>query len=266
MELFKVDDYREYLQYVVKTSEKGWGIVTKVAKAAGCQRSHLSRVINASSNLTADQAYGLCQFWSFDSLRTEYFLTLAEFGRSGSKEYRQKLKADLQSLRRKYEHLGQRLGIERASLGENEAIYYGAWHLSAIHIIVSIPEFRTSSAIARRLELPHELVEASLKQLSRMGLVKERSGKWEIVSWSIHLPAGSPYLNIHHNNWKQRALVASQLRQNDGVHYSVVQAISRKDFHNIKEHFLNAVDEYISLADPSEPEDIVGLNIDFFKV
>jgi len=266
MDLFKTSDYREYLRYQIQTHESGWGLVTKMAKAAGCQRSHLSRVVNASSNLTSDQAFGLCRFWKFDPLRSEYFLKLVELARAATKEYRQRLETELFTLRKRNEHLADRLATERANLGEREAIYYGAWYLSAIHIIVSIPEFRTTSAIARRLELPSELVESSLKQLSEMGLVKLRSGKWESISGSIHLPLASPLLNVHHSNWKQRALLASQTGRADSVHYSIVQSVSRADYENIKEHFLTAIDKYRGLADPSAPEELVGLNIDFFRV
>jgi uncharacterized protein (TIGR02147 family) len=266
MELFETIDYRNYLRHKVKAGGAGWGLVTKMAQAAGCQRSHLSRVINAHSNLTSDQAYGLTQCWNFDASRTEYFLKLTELARAGTKAYRERLESELRALRKKHERLSDRLGVEPAKLGEKEAAYYGAWYFSAIHIIVSIPEFRTSAAIARRLELPREVVDTCLKQLKDMELIRERAGKWEFTLSSIHLPPESPYLQMHHSNWRQRALIAARHPNRDGVHYSVVQSVSHRDYIRIKEHFLGAIDQYKMFAEPSEPESLIGLNIDFFQV
>lgn len=264
--LFTAKDYREFLQSKLASSSQSWGMVTKMAQAAGCQRSQLSRVLSGQINLTPDQAYGLCEFWALSEVEAKYFLKLVEHARAATKSYREKIESELRVMKRSQEDLSIRL--KRPQIGESEvqSIYYSSWLWAAVHILVSIPEYRTINKISQRLSLdPIQVVEV-LKVLKGHGLVKEKNDEWSFNSFATHLPQRSPFVSLHHANWRQRAVLSSQSPLDEGVHYTVVQSVSLPDFQKIKDLILNLIDAYTKIASPSKEEELACFLCDWFRV
>lgn len=50
------------------------------------------------------------------------------------------------------------------------------------------------------------------------------------------------------------------------MHYTAVQSLSRQDYEKLKQQFLKGLDNYRSVANPSQEEELVCLALDFFKV
>lgn len=151
MDLFTSSDYKAYLSKLVEGSS--WGTISRLADAAGCQRSYFSKVLKGSIHLTTDHASGLCDYLKFSNEEADYFMALVELGRAATPAYRRRIHSKLKMLRDEHENLTMRLKRPAARLGEKEMLYYSAWYYSAIHILVSIPEFQSVEAIAKRLEL-----------------------------------------------------------------------------------------------------------------
>jgi hypothetical protein len=57
----------------------------------------------------------------------------------------------------------------------------------------------------------------------------------------------------------------SQNPASDGVHYTVVQSVSKADFEKIKQLVLDTIDQYARVAGPSKEEELVTLAVDFFR-
>ena len=264
--LFSHDDYQTYLKERLQSSDEAWGNVTRAAKAANCQRSYLSRVMNGHIHLTPDHAFKLSRYWELSPLEENYFLGLVEKARAGSKEYREHIEAKLFSLKQENENLSKRL--ERSSIepGEKELTYYSAWYWSALHILVSIPQFQTVSEISKKLNLSPETVQSSLSTLQKFGLVKFENQKWRFSSTDIHIGKNSLLVGLHHNNWRQRALLHAQEKANSGIHYTTVQTMSRSAVEKIKQMLLQFIDESSKVAGPSKEEELVCITCDFFQV
>jgi hypothetical protein len=242
-----------------------WGLISRMAEAARCQRSYLSRVLSSSIHLTPDHAYGLCSYWELSSEETEYFLTLVEHARSGNPEYRKHLETKLFSLRKAHEDLSNRVGRPRLELGKSESVYYSAWYWSAIHIITSIPQYQTSKGIAERLQLPEALVRTTLEGLTGFGFVERKNGKWYFLPSEIHVPRDSPLVSLHHGNWRQRAVLSAQVPSVDELHYTVVQSMTPAAADEIKRRMLDFIDEVNCIARPSKEEELVVVTCDLFK-
>ena len=247
-------------------SAEQWGAISKMAAAAGCQRSHLSRVISGKVHLTPEQADGLAEYWRLNEAEGEYFLYLLEFARAGTKGLRQRIQRKIQRLKKEQEDLSERLRQPSLGVEEREIVYYSAWHWSAIHIIVSIPEYQTVTSISRRLTMPETLVRYCLEQLERFGLVRREGERWKFSSHTIHLPRRSPLIGTHHNNWRARASLKSHDPGSDGVHYTVVQSVSQRDYLKIKELLLAVIDDYSKIAAPSKEEELISFSCDVFRV
>lgn len=263
--IFGFKDYQDFLRQKLKESNQR-GFINKLGEAAKCQHSHISRVLSGKMHLTMEQAYRLTIFFQFSEDEHDFFMKLVELGRCGDFEYRKKILRDLRLIKDRQEDLATRL--QQRSLGsyEKEMTYYSSWIWSALHIMVSIPKYQIPSAIASKLHLSVAEVEEHLKTLNEFGLVKFESGKWKFSGEGLHLPKHSPLTSMNHSNWRQRAVVKSQFSKDDGVHYTIVQSISSKDFDRIKELILTTIDQYAQIAAPSKEEEIVCFTCDLFKI
>lgn len=263
--VFQFRDYRKFLLEEMKTRDLKGG-VSRLAEAAECQRSHISRVLAGQLQFTMDQAYRISKFLHLDENESDYFLKLVEWDRSGDLGFRKKIEMDLNSLLKKQGNLSERLKQESLDLQERQMLYYSSWHWSALHIIVSLKEYQTSEAIAARLGMGVDEVQSSLERLSAMKLVEKSGSKWKISSGSLHLSNQSPLNSVQHGNWRSRAVLDSQKLETDGLHYTVVQTISRSDFQMIKQKLLSFLDEYAKIAGPSKEEELICFAFDFFRV
>ncbi|MGZ3775857.1 MAG: TIGR02147 family protein [Pseudobdellovibrionaceae bacterium] len=265
--LFQSTNYRSYVNDWLKHQTSTFGLLSKMAKALNCQNSHLTRVLKEEVHFTMDQAFNAAEFLHLTDNETNYFLKLVEHERSGDPKFRQRLKNEMERLQADHENLSKRLNdkIIQAS-PEFESLYYSSWIWSAVHVITDIPEFQTPDKIARRLNLNEKQVRMVLEKLESFGLVKNKNQRWIFVSGVIHLPKTSPMNSVQHGNWRTQAVLQSQNIEDEGLHYSIVQAISHKDLKKIRQLLFDTIQSYRSIANPSTPEELTCFTLDFFKV
>jgi uncharacterized protein (TIGR02147 family) len=264
--IYSFNAYKGYLKTRISEASREWGIITRLAQAANCQRSYLSRVLSTHVHLTLDQAFGLCEYWKLSRSESDYFLCLVEKERTGSKSYREYLESKLLSLKREYENIAQRVSRPKAETGEKEHLYYSAWYYTAIHMLVSIPAYQTVEAISKRLQLPEALIHSVLETLEQFGYVKKENRKWKYLGGEKHISKESPLVALHHNNWRQRAVIDAQSPLTRGLHFSVVQSMSREIHEELHQKLLQFIDEASRLAGPSREEELVAIGIDLFEV
>ena len=262
---FSHTDYKAYLRSVIANSDQTWGQVSKLADAAGCQRSYFSRAINAEVHLTPDHAYGLSEYLGLNEQETEYFLLLLEQDRASTARYRKRIKAKMHELKQRHEDLRNKVNRPIASFEEREFHYYSNWIYSAIHIGVSIPKLQTANALAEHLQIPLAMVEHTLKQLETWNLVKQEKGKWKFAGAELHVSKDSPLVAFHHMNWRQRATFDAQVRKPESLHFTVVQSIDRAAYEKIKQKLLQMIDEASAIAGPAKEEILICFNADFFE-
>ena len=261
---FAYSDYKEFLRKCLE--EGAWGEVSRWAKSAGCQRSYLSRVLHEHVQLTPDQAYGLAQGLGLVGDEREYFLLLVDHARAGSKALVGHLEGRLAELRRRQEDLSQRLKREvRGDPGGAELAYYSSWLPMAAHLLTSIPEFQSETNLAARLGVRRERVQAMLQELEVLGLVRREGALWKYVSGSIHIPKNSPLVSLHHNNWRQRAVLNAQDPGQDSVHYTMAQSMSRQAYDEIKHKLLLLIEESAAIGQAAKEEELVVVCCDLFR-
>ena len=193
MKIFDSFDYKKVLKADISENKDEYGYKSKLATAAGCQKSFLSQVLNGHVHLTPEHALGLARFWKLSERERDYFIALVNFGRAGTKELTDYLKEKLVLMKREHENLGKRFEAPALSLKEDLAsTYYSAWHFSAIHIGLTIPSLRSTAKIAKRFHLSEELVQDTLQQLKNLGLAEKRAdGSWIATKKSLHLSSDS---------------------------------------------------------------------------
>jgi uncharacterized protein (TIGR02147 family) len=263
--VFNSTDYKDFLRSLIAEQSEKRGYQGQLASAAGCQPAYLSQVLRSHVHLTPEHACNLAHFLGLDELETHYFLLLVDYGRAGSRRLQQRIKTQLDKLKRESENFSKRLKEPGLKTAEAQALYYSAWYWGAIHILTSVPEAQTPEAIAQRLNLPVELVLETLRGLKTMGLVKFEDNRWQFTGGNLHIPKNSPLNGVNHQNWRLKAVQDSQNPASDGLHYTFCFAVTRADYEKLKTMLLAFIDEQRKLIAPSECEELVCFTYDLYR-
>ncbi len=264
--LFDFEDYRAFIHHQIEHHKTIRGYRTRLATAAGCRLSYLSQVLNSHVQLTPDQAAGLCQFWSFEPERTDYFLALVHLDRASTPALKAVL---LRQMREQQER--HRENVRRASQTvvlplEQAALYHASWHRMAVHALVSIQAYRTAQAIAQRLRLSAGETQTYLLELERMSLVIREGELWRSSDASTMTPAASPLSNATHTNWRLVAIERLARRVPQDLHYTSVIALSRKDLLQVRRRGVEFINQVTLEVEQSLNEECVCLLLDLFTV
>ncbi len=266
MDVFKFSDYKEYLDARIKQNAAQRGYRTQLAEAAQCQKSFFSHVTHSHVHLTPDHAFGLCEFWAFDSTETEYFLAMVDAARAGSVRLRASLESRMRKIRLSRNDVTKRVVADEIRDRQAETLYHSAWYWNALHMVVAIPAYQTTHAISQRLGLEPARTVECLQQLEKMGLVTLKSGRWQITNKSIHLDRSSPMRESHHTQWRQRAVLDIQKRTDDSIHYNAVFAMSVDDSQRLRDMITEMIVRSRDIIGPSSEEELFCMSTDFFKV
>ena len=265
MNVFSYKNYLEILQESLKSNQETRGFHGQLAKAADMHPSYLSRILHGSIHLTPDQAAGLCEFWKLNHDESQYFLTLVNWERAGSPLLKKRLAAELKNIKAQHEDLGAQLPAEKIdNLKEN--LYYSAWYFSAVHVLLTIPEFQTEVAIAGKLNLPMLQVRKILESLEQWQLVQKVKNKWEPTKNNVHLANHSWMSGFHHTNWRTKMCDKIQFQNPEDLHYTGVHSLSRNDFKKIKDLLTDALVNVDKTVRPSKEEELCCLVIDWAQI
>jgi uncharacterized protein (TIGR02147 family) len=266
MNVFKALDYKQALREAISENRAEYGYKTKLAEAAGCQKSFLSQVLNSHVDLTVDHAVALSNFWKLDTDAAEYFVDLLLYARAGTEPVKLLIKRRLDRAKSAQEHLGKRFKQPELKSTESSLLYYSSWHYAAVHILLTVPGYRTVPALMRRLQLPEEVVAGTLESLRSMGLARQADRRWEATSQSVHLSNDSPLYSINLGNWRNRALTQSHARRQDDVFYSGIYSMTQADFERLRQMLFAFIENSRSLVISSKEEDVFCFNCDLFAV
>ena len=266
MSVFEFTDYKAFLRAQIEAHSETRGYQTKLAEAAGCQRAFVSQVLHGEAQLTFDHAAGLCDFWKFRETESDYFIELLQLARAGTPALRSLVQRRLEAIQIQHSELSTKFKSTGKLSEAEQSVYYSNWIYSAIHVLTSIGSFQTETALADRLGVDIAIVRAALNELEGLRLIEKKSGKWKPSERNLFLPRQSHMTYMHHANWRMQALEDVQSNNSSSVHYSSLHAASAKDLERLREMILDFLKEAKTLIEPSPEEDMICLNIDYFKV
>jgi uncharacterized protein (TIGR02147 family) len=262
--VFASEHYKDFLRDVVKAGPKG--VITKLAEAAGCQRSYMSEALRGEIHLTPDHAYGISQFLNLTRKESDYFLNLLHHARAASKTYRDSLAAILETERRDHRRLTKRLKQTEAVVERQEGRYYASWHYAAIHVATAIDGLNTVKSLAARFALADSLVASILQHLTEEGYVKtvQKQYLYNEAAPSRHLSDQSVFSRINHANWRTLAL-SRPYRPDSEVHYSSVFAINRRDLQRLRQQLVDFIETQRQAIAQSGSEEVACFTCDLFE-
>lgn len=267
MDVFSYGNCTEFLLKTVNAKDSPWGSQSRLAEAAGCQRSYFSQVLKGRATLTQDQAMGIAGYLNLSVDETSYFLLLTSLERASTEKLKSFYRNQIKKTVREKEDLSKRYRTDALSDVDKQAVYYSTWLMSAVHILIGIDQFQTLEAVTNRVEVSKDLALKTLKDLEGLGLAEEfKKGHWRNIKRSIHLPKESPMTSSNHNNWRQKAILDAALSRPNSLHYTAVMSISKRDITKLKALALSCLDETRNVVRESGKEDVVCLCLDLFEV
>ncbi|MGZ3768507.1 MAG: TIGR02147 family protein [Bdellovibrio sp.] len=265
--VYEFADYKLYLKKFIANSDQR-GFTTRLAEAAGCQRSYFSTVLNGSIHLLPEHIFGISEFLELSNEEQEYLFLVLDHNRAGNPAFRTHLLKKIREKQLAWKDFKNRLKRDTILEAEDISVrqfYYTSWLYAAIHIAVSIPKLGDIKNLSSYLGITEATSLWHLEHLSQMGLVEKKGGRWAWKSGDLHLSKDSPWIGNHHSNWRMQALSDLAQKNAEALHFSVVQSLSKEDIEALRFRIVEWVEEFKKRAGPSNPEELICLNIDFFK-
>jgi uncharacterized protein (TIGR02147 family) len=265
MNVFNYDDYKSYLRAAIKESPER-GYLTKLAAAAGCQKSYFTQVLHHHVHFTPEHATSLCRFWNFDDNEEDYFIELVNYARAGTQLLRHRIQKRLTQIKDEKLTLAKRFKASDITDEESRAFYYSSWLISAIHMAITIPDLQTVKSLSRHFRSEENEISKILEQLYKFGLAAKKGSAWVTTNKMIHLPRNSVFTSMNHLNWRNQALIDSQQHKKDSIHYTSITSLSKSDFYEIQQLVLKFIDQKRKIITPSKEEVLGCFTCDWFEV
>ncbi len=263
--VFEFDSYLDFLRDYAD-SRGGRGAQAEFAEVAGCHSGYLTRVFSGRAQLSLEQAEKIADFLGLSPEQTIYFLQLVNLARAGTPALRKILRQELERRKREALQISKNIKLGQELSAADQTIYYSAWYYAAIHMLVTIPEFRTKDMIKKKLRITEARVTEVLQFLLRTGLVEQVGAQFQTGRAAMHLDEISPMKTRLHSNWRLRAIEALDRRDSKDLHYSGVATLSRADVEKVRLVLIEGLQKSVQLIQKSREEEIYCLNIDFFSV
>lgn len=267
MKIFEFDDYKDFVRKKLReTANKGHGQYSRVAEHLAIHTSMVSQVFNGEKHLTFDQACGLCGYFGFTDLESDYFVALVQLERAGTPESRRKCQRELARLKTQAASLNERLSKDAELTEADNAIFYSHWFYVAVKLVCSIPGYQTPESIAAGLGVPLVQVNRALEFLLAKGLCKEDDGKIRPGPSNTHVGADSPMVGRHHQNWRVKGFEKMGVLKPGELFLTMPATLAEKDVPLLRQKIVEFIDDFGAVLDRSKGEVMYCLNVDWFDV
>ncbi len=264
--LFDFSDYRDYLGAWLKSAKSSKTFnLSRLAEIAGVHPTFLSHILKGTKHLSLEQAALISDHLEHTKLEQDYFMTLINLDRAGSKRLRDYWLEKKSILEAEKNKLGRRFDRHRELSTDQRAEFYSSWIYAAVWAATSINDRQTLTQLAIRFNISRDRAEEILGFLVGTGLCTEKHGYYAMGDAHIHVPNESPFVVKHHLNWRMKAVQKMDTREPNELFFTSPMSISVDDFAKIRELLNKLIKEAVDIAKKSKSQEVACLNIDFFK-
>ena len=139
--IFDFEKPAEFLKSWLKSLPKeGWGVSRQLAEHLGVNTSLISLVLTGRQGFSAEQAFGVTQFFGWADLDTKYFLVMVQLERAGNFNLKNFYRRELSNIKKEALNLSQRLK-DFTDLTESDRTQFYSSHIySSIRLFCSLGE------------------------------------------------------------------------------------------------------------------------------
>lgn len=266
MDLFEYENYRKLIKDRLYSLPKaGHGQAKKMASFVGVSTAFISQILSEIRHLTSDQGYLVSEFLAFSTLETKYFLKIMESEKSGNHKHKKWIQNEIEQIRNESKKISNRISFNKVLSDEEKAIFYSDWYYSAIRMYCSI-ELQSIDSLIKSTGLPKKIISDAVQFLLTNGLIINDNDRYKIGSQSTHLNADSPWIALHHANWRKKAIEKVKIPSDLKVHYTSPMTLSKIDAQKVQTLIHKLIEDVGKIVDPSPSEDLMCLNVDWFQV
>lgn len=268
--MVKIFDYTDYKAYIKATEEERAslqrGFRSRLAEALECQNAYISQILNTHANFSLEQALKITTFLQLNEKETRYFVLLVEHSRAATPALQAYFQKDIDTLRSKFLDIKERVPQATGLSLEQQTTYYSSWIYPTTHMMLTIPEYRTTTKIATALRVEEDVILDAMLFLVSAGLAKEQKGQFVPGSTQVHLSKDSPHIRQHHANWRIRAVQSMTSNKEHDIHYSTVSTLSLEDAEKLKFKMVEMIQDYVKAIGPSKEQTLYNFNLDFYSL
>lgn len=264
MDLFKYADYRAFVADWEKT-ESDRGSRTRMAQAARCSPSWMTRVLNGNVQLTPDQAMGIAGYFHLNEPETDFFLLLVDLERASTLELKKRIQRKMDALKKESRKIAAAVKSDVTVSEEFAVRYYSSWIYPAVHVACMV-KAQTPEEITALLNLSPTVIAKTLKLLREMRLLRLDGSRWLANSTSVHLPSDHPIAKVTHASWRNRTIQFLQEGNDDGLHYSAVHCLSKSDLETVRRALKEAILNCRKTIEDSPSEALAVLCVDWYEL
>ncbi|MEQ1665910.1 MAG: TIGR02147 family protein, partial [Bdellovibrionales bacterium] len=267
MDIYEFSNYKKYiLNRLTEMPKKGHGQLRKLAEYLNVHSTFVSQVFHGEKELNAEQGMFVAEFFGLNEPETEYFIKLIQIERAGNSKLVKLLQKEAQQIKNQALKISNRLAVKKVLPDEQKAIFYSDWYYSAIALLIDIKGYQDIESISNYCGLPRKTVADALNFLIEAGLLIRENSEIKVGPSKTHLDADSPFIKLHHLNWRYKALEYVKYQYPEKLHYSSPMTVSKKDVEVVRAKIVKLIEEVGKVVDPSPSEELMCLNIDWFKV
>jgi transcriptional regulator with XRE-family HTH domain len=192
MDIYSLNDYKEIVRFVTNDRRKQYGgrfTFEKLAQACGVQKTYLSKVLNGSGQLNADQLYSACEFLKISETETEYILLIRDWELATHLVRKKNLWHKINKLRAKY--LKTEASVEANLSPAIESYhweYYTDIDLQLVHLFLTIPHYASEPLdICAKIGISKEQLHTILLKLQNWQIVSFKNEKYSTNDVKLHL-------------------------------------------------------------------------------
>lgn len=267
MNLYDYDDYRAYLMEWLEAQPKaGRGILRAWSQKFGVHPSLLSQVLSGKRLLTLELADQIGDELNLGENEGTFFQLLVLQEHAGTKKLKDKFRKRILEARTRSKKISERVRTDIELSEEAKAIFYSNWMYAGLRNLSAIPEYRTVDALSSRLGLPRALVAGAIEFLVTEGLCRiNEGGAIEVGPQRTFVPAGSPLVERHHQNWRLHGFTKMKLKRSEDLFLTIPMSLSVADAEKLRALLPSWFQEVNKIIGPSESQTVRCLNLDFFE-
>lgn len=266
LDIFSFSDYRRYLKEWLEQSRKaGTSNLSRIAEAIGVHTSFLGHVLSGAKNLSFEQATELSENLSLTDLERDYFFSILQIEKAGSHKLRKYWEEKKKQILDERSKVKSRVGVHAELSAEDKAIFYSSWIYVAVFVATAISDGQTLEQIAERFELTRSKADEILNFLIRTGICERDGNIFKVGKSIVFLSNDSPLVVKHHTNWRVKGMQKMDTREGEELFYTAPMSMSRSDFKKVREILTKSIETSLEICRESSPEEVVCLNIDFFR-
>jgi uncharacterized protein (TIGR02147 family) len=267
LNVFEFNDYREFVRsWIEQAKLTKSSSLSKLAEVAQVHSTFLSHVLSGSKDLSLEQAALIGEHLEFTGLEQDYFFALIHLDRAGNPVLKKYWLSKKKEIERSKNKLSKRFENHKSLTEEQRTTFFSSWVYSAVFTATAIDAGQTLDQLAVRFSLSRPQMQDIVSFLVQSGLCEEKKGVITIGQNHLHIKNDSPHVLKHHMNWRMKAFQKMDFREPTELFFTSPMSVAIKDFDILREKLNSSIQELIDIAKDSDAEEVVCLNIDFFRL